>query len=173
MTIPCPVCGAPFDPSTGRGRAKRYCSRACQQRAVVARALARRKERRAAARGTRTCPVCGHSFTPKNTLARYCSTQCLGAATRRRAAGKPINNAAFAVVRYARSKARAPKKPKPITVVDKRKAETVARGADAWTKVWMWLELPAAERYARRGELTRAEHALAQKIWASHHARAM
>lgn len=48
------------------------CSYGCRNR----RAYLRKKQRSEQARQGRTCPVCGTTFTPKNTLGKTCSGAC-------------------------------------------------------------------------------------------------
>lgn len=50
-----------------------------------------------------------------------------------------------------------------------RARQSAARAASL-ARVRAYLALPPAERYARRGELTQAEHALAQKMYLENHA---
>ena len=151
MTRKCPICGAEFEPANER---QRYCSKRCKKRQQSRRNNERIKAARAAARGMVKCAWCGEEFTPKNIRARFCSKRCWDAAyyhswrsagcirTRRHVSGPNITFAKHV-------------SPRP-------EEESIAR-------VRAYLSLPPAERYARRGELTKAEHALAQKIYMENH----
>ncbi len=64
----CEFCGCAFQAADIR---QVYCSVRCRTAAYIA----RRKERRAAAR-RKACLVCGKPFQAKNIRAKYCSTAC-------------------------------------------------------------------------------------------------
>lgn len=88
---------------------------------------------------TSTCQWCGREFKPAVAKQKFCSNQCRFAANYRARRG---------AVRAARA--------------------GVSGQVDE-EKVRAYLSLQPAERYARRGTLTKAEHALAQKIYLENH----
>lgn len=153
MTAICPVCGAEFTASVdGRaGRTKHCCSSACKWKRInrirhgqpVAeteyRALREKRKAARLAKLQRVCPVCGKAFVTDPT---HLGTKfCSTACSNRARAGSKPAAKPNAVQAYEASLAR----------------------------VRAYLALPTAERYARRGELTKAEHALAQKIYMENH----
>jgi hypothetical protein len=80
---PCITCGRPVhDDDTLLARKWTICCEAC---ARVAR-LAAARQRRSEARGTRKCDICGETFEPTRTDARFCSSICRQRAYRRRKA---------------------------------------------------------------------------------------
>lgn len=157
MTRTCPVCGKEFTASVDchASHTKLCCSSACKWKRVnrirhgqpVAeteyRALREKRKAARLAKLQRVCPVCGKAFVanPCHPGAKYCSTAC---SNRARAGSKP---------------AAAP--------AAKPNADQAYETSPA--RVRAYLALPPAERYARRGTLTKAEHALAQKIYMENH----
>lgn len=157
MTTICPVCGKEFTASVDghAGRTKHCCSSACKWKRInrirhgqpVAeteyRALCEKRKAARLAKLQRVCPVCGKAFvaSPSHPWRKFCSTAC---SNRARAGSKPAAAPAA----------------KPNA--DQAYEASLAR-------VRAYLALLPAERYARRGELTKAEHALAQKIYMENH----
>ena len=188
MTRKCPVCGEDFTPNPSRPM-QRFCSRKCKTRAN-ARAQHLRKRagvpprartRKRADLPPRKCPTCGKAFTPKpkHPHARYCSRTCSarGCAAAVKVpprvcpwCGKEFMPRAYAQVYCSSSCVHGAKrnreKTRPV-----RKAGRAVPGEPlaSLARVRAYLSLPPAERYARRGELTKAEHALAQKIYMEDH----
>ena len=177
----CPVCGMDFTPANGR---QLFCGKKCHQKAKWARIAATVRARRLAARANRVCPVCGKVFTPKNARGTYCSEKCANAKFRVLAKHDPKPCAwcgrEFTPVRTSqkfcsrecnlasRGKSR---KGAGISI---RKAVSGSNSSlftlsSSLSKIRAYLALSPAERYARRGELTKAEHALAQKIYMEDH----
>ncbi|MBQ1428433.1 MAG: hypothetical protein IIZ06_02085 [Kiritimatiellae bacterium] len=188
MTRTCPICGEDFTPNPARP-AQQFCSRKCKTLANVrAHRLRKRagvppraRTRKRADLSPRKCPTCGKTFTPhpKYPHARYCSRTCAarGCAAAVQApprvcpwCGKEFIPHAYAQV-YCSSSCgygakRNREKARPIRKVGRAvPGEPLASLA----RVRAYLALPPAERYARRGELTKAEHALAQKIYMENH----
>ena len=178
----CPVCGASFAPANNR---QRFCGKKCFQKAKWARIAEAVRARRLAARANRVCPVCGKVFTPKNARGTYCSEKCANAKFRVLAKHDPKPCAwcgqVFTPVRSdqiyccrecnlaSRGKSR---KGAGISI---RKAVSGSNSSlftlsSSLSKIRAYLALPPAERWARRGELTQAEHALAQKMYLENHA---
>ena len=165
----CPVCGAEFERSRPR---QRFCSRTCKQRASSRAAAARKKAARHAARKPVACAICGREFMPANSLARYCSRECKNRAFRvahavhheERACkwcGKvftPVRSGMMFCSRRCQCHMRERTRVQAARVVDE-------------ARVRAYLALPAAERWARRGELTPAEHKFAEKAWNDSHVR--
>jgi len=180
MTRKCPVCGEDFTPNPSRPM-QRFCSRACKYHDGSARQWQRRKaeiektrpvrQRKRADRSPRPCELCGTVFTPPPTHphVRFCSKRCanrakVAAFTPRVCAWcgksfKPRAGKQRFCSRRCRENAKA--------YAARGKAEAPIR--DSLARVRAYLALPPAERYARRGELTKAEHALAQKIYMENH----
>ena len=156
----CPVCSKVFVASVegNSGRTKLTCSDACKWKRInrirngqpIAeaeyRAFCAQREAARKAKWLRVCAVCGKEFQARsdNPHAKCCSRSC-GNRLRYR---KPTHNGP------------------DITFCPK--VEPVAR--DSYARVRAYLALPAAERYAQRDTLTKAEHALAQKLWHELHA---
>ena len=174
----CELCGKRFAPANNR---QIYCSAACARRVRDRRARARQSAARAAARAGRVCPVCGKVFTPKNARGTYCSPRCANAKFRVRVKHDPKPCAwcgqVFTPVRSdqiyccrecnlaSRGKSR------KGTGIAIRKVGRAVPGEPlaSLARVRAYLALPPAERYARRGELTQAEHALAQRMYLEKH----
>ena len=156
MKAICPVCGKEFTASVEghADRTKHCCSSACKWKRInrirhgqpVAeteyRALCEKRKAARLAKLQRVCPVCGKAFVADaaHPGRKFCSTAC--------------SNRARAGSKHA--------------------AKPAARAADqsyeaSLARVRAYLALSPAERYARRGELTKAEHALAQKIYMENH----
>ena len=174
----CPVCGAAFEPANGR---QRFCGKKCHQKAKWARIAATVRARRLAARANRVCPVCGKVFTPKNARGKYCSAKCANARFRVLAKHDPKPCAwcgrAFTPVRSNQMfcsrecNLAAHGKSRKGAVLSIRTVGRAVPGEPlaALARVRAYLALSPAERYARRGELTKAEHALAQKMYLENH----
>ena len=174
----CEYCGAAFEPSNGR---QRYCGKKCHQKAKWARIGASVRARRLAARANRVCPVCGKVFTPKNARGKYCSPKCANARFRVRVqrdqkpcawCGREFTPGRSSQIYCSRecnlaSRGKA-RKGTPLSI---RKVGRAVPGEPlaSLARVRAYLALSPAERYARRGELTKAEHALAQKIYMENH----
>lgn len=184
----CPVCGAAFEPANNR---QRFCGKKCHQKAKWARIAATVRARRLAARANRVCPVCGKVFTPKNARGTYCSPRCANARFRVLARHDPKPCAwcgrDFTHVRSSQKfcsrecNLAAHVKSRKGSGIAIRKVGRAVPGERqvgravpgeplaSLARVRAYLALPPAERYARRGELTQAEHALAQKIYMENH----
>ena len=174
----CPVCGEAFEPANNR---QRFCGKKCHQKAKWARIAATVRARRLAARANRVCPVCGKVFTPKNSRGKYCSMKCANARfrvlvrhdpkpcawcgreftpvrTSQKFCSRECNLAAHGKSREKTARARKPAANSSFLNLN-----------SSLSKIRAYLALPPAERYARRGELTQAEHALAQKMYLENH----
>jgi len=153
MTATCPVCGKEFTASVDghASHTKLCCSSACKWKRVnrirhgqpVAeteyRALREKRKAARLAKLQRVCPVCGKAFVADAT--HLGAKYCSTACSNRARAGSKPAAKPNAVQAYEASLAR----------------------------VRAYLALPPAERYVRRGELTQAEHALAQKMYLASH----
>ena len=174
----CELCGKRFAPTNNR---QIYCSAACARHVKDRRASARKSAARAAARAGRVCPVCGKPFTPKNARGTYCSPRC--ANVRFRVLAKhdpkpcawcgreftPVRSNQMYCSRECNLASRG--KSRKGTGIAIRKVGRAVPGEPlaSLARVRAYLALSPAERYARRGELTKAEHALAQKIYMENH----
>ena len=158
----CPRCGCMFKPAKRR---QKYCSRACANRS------------RSSARKPTVCPTCGKTFMPpaNHPHTRFCSRRCsvraladswqtstcqwCGREFKPAVAKQKFcsNQCRFAANYHARRG----------TV---RAAQAGVSGQVDEEKVRAYLSLPPAERYARRDELTKAEHKIAQRLYAEAHA---
>ena len=187
MTRKCPICGEDFTPNPARP-SQRFCSRKCKTRAN-ARAQSLRKRagvpprartRKRADLSPRKCPTCGKTFTPKpkHPHARYCSRTCSarGCAAAVQApprvcpwCGKEFIPRAYAQVYCSSSCGYGAKRNRENAKAYAARANAEAAIRDSLARVRAYLALSPAERYARRGELTKAEHALAQKIYMENH----
>ena len=180
MTRTCPVCGAEFELNPSRPTQK-FCSRACKNHDTSARQWQRRKAeiektrpvrtRKRADHSPRPCELCGTVFTPppRHPHARFCSRTCANRApARARMARRTMIICAWcgkAVAQHISSQRFCSRRCRENA---KSHAARAKAGADL-SKIRAYLALPPAERYARRGELTKAEHALAQKIYMENH----
>ena len=117
-----------------------YCSRNCLAKAV-------RLRNRKAPPASRACECCGKEFTPKNSRARFCSNSCVERAWRQRHHSK-----------VEKLRVEKLKSPTPSTFNLSTFQPSAAR------RVSEYLALPAAERWARRGELSQAELKMAEKM---------
>ena len=186
MTRTCPICGGEFEPNPARPM-QRFCSRKCKSRAN-ARAQRLRKRAGVPPRvrpprvvAPRKCPTCGKTFTPnpKHPHTRYCSRTCSarGCTAAVQApprvcpwCGKEFIPRAYAQV-YCSSSCgygakRNREKARPIRKVGRAvPGEPLASLA----RVRAYLALPPAERWAKRGTLTAAEHKLASKMYDEAH----
>lgn len=187
----CPVCGMEFEPKPARPTQK-FCSRACKCHDGSARQWQRRKaeiektrpvrprQLVRADRSPRPCAFCGTVFAvdPKHLHARFCSRRCanrakVAAFTPRVCAwcGKSFKPRA-GKQRYCSASCRDGAK-----LVREKAARARKPAANSsflnlnssLSKIRAYLALPPAERYVRRGELTQAEHALAQKMYLENH----
>lgn len=179
----CVVCGTEFVPNPARP-AQRFCSRKCKTRANN-RAYKLRKN---AALGLaprvrpprvvapRTCPTCGVQFTPnpKHPEMRYCSRSCAGrAAAGARMAARPRIKCEWCgkeVVQHVSAQRYCSRNCRANAQAHAARAKAEAATRESIDKVRAYLALPPAERYARRGELTKAEHKIAQRLYAEDHA---
>lgn len=171
------MCGAAFAPVNGR---QRFCSRACTLQAKYRRDGARRSEARAAARANRVCPVCGTTFTPKNSRGKYCSAKCANAKHHAHVRHDP-KPCAWCGTAFTPTRSNQIFCSRACNDAAHGKARKIAgmsgcagEASDAARtvreeKVRAYLALPPAERYARRDELTQAEHKLAQKLYLEAH----
>lgn len=86
----CPHCQSEFTPTI---RSQVYCGRDCQTVANRVRLSPawneKMKASRAAKRPPRACEWCGEVFTPKMTLAKFCSKRCTADASRHAAGWEP------------------------------------------------------------------------------------
>lgn len=184
MTRTCPVCGAAFAPNPARPR-QVYCSRACKALANRRAADRRKSAKRAARRKQLVCPVCGKAFVQGRVGQLYCSRHCAKtagnrAAARKRAEARGVRTcewcgAAFSpktsLARFCSrrcSRASAYNQRRGAAAAARKRAEARA-DLDALARVRAYLSLPPAERWARRGELTQAERALARKMYMENH----
>lgn len=151
----CAVCGRGFRP---RAPNAKFCSHDCYKRAMNARYVARKREKRRAALEIRTCPTCGQEFRQGDPRQVYCSRACLGRAKRRAAQGRPEADSANPRARRVKATMQGGGA-LPTGLRENRPV------ADAETRVRAWMELPPAERFARRAELTQEELRLAQRIY--------
>ena len=117
-----------------------YCSRQCRRKAEND----KEKAARLAARSNKVCPVCGVTFTPKRGNAIFCSVNCKSRDYRQSRRQSPMRISAT---------------PRPVNSA----LFAMERRVSAY------LALPAAERWARRGELTKKELSLAEKMWTERH----
>lgn len=154
MKAICPVCGKEFTASVDglAGRTKLCCSSACKWKRInrirhgqpVAeteyRAFCEKRKAERLAKLRRVCPVCGKAFVAD------------AAHPGRKFCSTACSNRARAGSKHAAKPNAVPGEP----------LASLAR-------VRAYLALSPAERYARRGELTKAEHALAQKIYMENH----
>ena len=179
MTRKCELCGAAFAPANNR---QRFCGKKCYRKAKWARIAATVRARRLAARANRVCSVCGKPFTPKNARGKYCSNRCASARFRVLAKHDPRPCAwcgrEFTPLRSTQiycsrecNRAAHGKSRKGTGIAIRKPGGTIAIDNRQPTidKIRAYLALPPAERYARRGELSKAEHALAQKIYMENH----
>lgn len=180
MRATCPVCGKEFTANPARPTQK-YCSFSCKKHATSVRQWQRRKavlektrpvrQRKRADRSPRPCELCGTVFTPppRYPHARFCSRTCSNRATvRARLARQTTIRCEWCgkeVPRHISSQRFCSRRCRENA---KSHAARAKAGADL-SKVRAYLALSPAERYARRGELTKAEHALAQKIYMENH----
>ena len=141
-TRQCPVCGVTFAPKQSTGV---YCSRACYDKA-------HRDHYHRVEIAARKCEFCGTEFTPKNSVARFCSSRCYNMAYWRKHH-----------LKVEKSRVKKLKSPKPSTF----QLSTFQPSAER--RVREYLALPAAERWARRGTLTKDELKMAEKMWNQMH----
>ena len=179
----CPLCGKEFEPNPARP-SQRFCSRKCKKRANN-RAYKLRKN---AALGLaprvrpprvvapRTCPTCGVQFTPnpKHPEMRYCSRSCAGrAAVGARMAARPRIKCEWCgkeVVQHVSAQRYCSRNCRANAQAHAARAKAEAATRESIDKVRAYLALPPAERYARRAELTAAEHKIALRLYAEDHA---
>lgn len=128
------------------------------------------------------CPVCGKKFEPHRAGTLYCSAKCSKAAANRRQNEK--HKAARAAARGTRTcptcgKVFTPKSSLAVFCSRRcrngsrpkvqREPSPPPREDASLEKVRAYLALPAAERYARREELSYKEHRLAMRVWEKDH----
>ncbi len=80
------LCGGCHQFFYTRIHAKKYCNNATCGRIANYR---HQREKRLQARQNRMCPICGKSFTPKRSDAKYCSNTCRQKAYRQSVTVKP------------------------------------------------------------------------------------
>lgn len=187
----CPVCGAEFEANPARPTQK-FCSRACKNHDGSARQWQRRKAEiektrpvrprplTRADRSPRPCAFCGTVFAvnPKHPHARFCSQRCanrakVAAFTPRVCAwcGQSFKPRA-GKQRYCSAACRDGAKLGREKAARARKAAanpSILNLNSSLSKIRAYLALSPAERWARRGTLTKAEHALAQKMYLASH----
>lgn len=184
ITRTCPVCGAVFAPNPSRPTQK-FCSRACKKHDYSARHWQRQKaalektrpvrQRKRADSSPRPCELCGTVFTPppKHPHARFCSRTCSNRATvRARMASRTTIKCEWCgkeVPRHISAQRFCSRRCRLNAKAHAARAKAEAAIRDSLARVRAYLALSPAERYARRGELTKAEHALAQKIYMENH----
>ena len=178
MMRKCELCGKRFAPANNR---QIYCSAACARRVRNRRANARMSAARAAARTGRVCPVCGKPFTPKNARGTYCSPKCANAKFRVLAkhdpkpcawCGReftPVRSNQMYCCRECNLASRGNSRKGTGIAIRKVGRAVPGEPSASLARVRAYLALPPAERYARRGELTKAEHALAQRLYLADH----
>ena len=159
----CPICGTKFKEYRS-SHEKVYCSRECQMRGVKIRQAARRKSARHAARQIVKCAECGKEFVQTTKLRIYCSKTCCNKASHR---SERARRSAIAKVKKPRASGA------PRAKAERVRRRTAAAIADfeMLERVRAYLDLPASERWARRGELSKKEHALARKMHAAETSR--
>lgn len=174
----CPVCGMDFTPANGR---QLFCGKKCHQKAKWARIAATVRARRLAARANRVCPVCGKVFTPKNARGKYCSAKCANARFRVLVqhgpkpcawCGREFTPGRSSQIYCSREcNLAAHGKSRKGAALSIRKVGRAVPGEPlaSLARVRAYLALPAAERWARRGELSDAELKLASKMWDEQH----
>ncbi len=160
----CPICGTKFKEYRSRYE-KVYCSRECQMRGVEIRRAARLKVARHAARPVVTCPECGRDFLRTMANKVYCSKTCGNRASHRNAKAKALAANGGNLKPRKRDASRA-----KVERVKKMTASAVAE-FDMLERVRAYLDLPAEERWARRGELSKKELDMARKMHAADAAR--
>lgn len=134
-------------------------------RGVKIRQAARRKEARHAARPVVVCPECGREFLRTMANKVYCSKACGNMASHRNARAKDLAANGGVKKPRARVASRA-----NVERVRRRTAAAIA-DFEMLEKVRAYLDLPASERWARRGELSKRELALARKMYAAESSR--
>ena len=162
-TRQCPVCGKTFAPKQSHGV---YCSRACYRKAhchkvkIVA----------------RKCEFCGKVFTPKNTLAKYCSKRCASTAYRRRhgiglehTRTCPTCGKTFTTILRAQKFCSTACGDRDKYLRRTKRLNAPSALHPSAEKVRAYLALPPDERWARRGDLTKEELAVAEKMWNQMH----
>lgn len=159
----CPICGTKFKEYRS-SHEKVYCSLACQKRGISIRCAARRKAARHAARQIVKCAECGKEFVQTTKLRIYCSKKCCNKVSHRSERARRS-----AIVKVKKPRARVASMAK-VERVRKMTASAVSE-FDMLERVRSYLDLPASERLARRGELSKKELALARKMYAADTAR--
>ena len=134
-------------------------------RGVQIRRAAMLKAARHAARPVVTCPECGREFLRTMANKIYCSKACGNRASHRNAKAKALaaNGGSLKTRKSDASRAK-------VERVKKMTASAVAE-FDMLERVRAYLDLPAEERWARRGELSKKELAMARKMHAADTAR--
>ena len=149
----CEICGREFIAACRGG--KKYCSPGCKRQACSKRQWQRRK----AARGVevvaiaKTCVECGKDFTASGKNAKqvkYCSKRCY----------KRHWNRIFNPIYHAKRKSAHT----TGDVYDKTSRRKHSQGGDVH-RVAAYLALPAAERYARRGRMSKEELQMAEQMY--------
>jgi hypothetical protein len=85
---PCEGCGRPVhNEKTFRVRFLTFCCERCRRRAQASHA----REQRCSARSTRTCGMCGETFEPARTDAKFCSPRCKQKAYRQRVTSEAVS----------------------------------------------------------------------------------
>ena len=134
-------------------------------RGIKIRRAARLKAARHAARPVVTCPECGREFLRTMANKVYCSKACGNRASHRNAKAKALAANGGSLKPRARVASRA-----KVERVKKMTASAVSE-FDMLERVRSYLDLPASERWARRGELSKKELDLARKMHAAETAR--
>ena len=127
---------------------------------------------------TKVCPVCGRGFEPNRPYQKYCSTRCKRKVEHAKVSAEklaaranrvcPVCGATFTPKSrkgiycsgYCKNQARGRHILQPSVPLDIRLMEQHVRE---------YLSLPDAERYQRRGELSKAELKMAEKMWNQMH----
>ena len=160
----CPICGTKFKEFRS-SHEKVYCSRECQRRGVQIRRAAMLKAARHAARPMASCPECGREFLRTMANKVYCSKACGNRASHRNAHERAVASNGGVLSPRARVASRA-----TVGRVNRITASAVAE-FEMLARVRAYLDLPAEERWARRGELSKKELDLARKMHAAATAR--
>lgn len=160
----CPTCGTKFNEFRS-SHEKVYCSRECQMRGVQIRRAAMLKAARHAARPVVTCPECGREFLRTMANKVYCSKACGNRSSHRTERCKALAANGGSLKPRSMDASRA-----KVRRVKKITASAVAE-FEMLDRVRAYLDLPACERWARRGELSKKELAMARKMHAADAAR--
>ena len=164
----CPICGTKFKEYRSSNE-KVYCSRECQMRGVKIRQAAKRKAVRHAARTMAKCAVCGKEFLRHRPDMKYCCKACGNKAGHRMERERQIAAGLRTTVRGRPRGSKSSVKVSALANAVTHHIEILERAMAE--KARAYLSLPASERWARRGELSKKELAMARKMHAADTAR--